>query len=95
MEIFMMKKMLIILPLIFLSACASKPKLENVPKQEEIPIVPDFEIKAMARSEVISAIDQCESSGMRPYVEYLNQKTKYGKVLVPVNVHCNPSRKVQ
>jgi hypothetical protein len=49
----------------------------------------------MSRAEVISAIDQCEASGMKPFVEYLNQKTRFGKVMVPINVHCNPIRTKQ
>lgn len=55
--------------------------------------VPDFDVHAMTRSEVVTAINECESYGMKPFVEYLAQKTEYGKVLVPVNVHCNPARK--
>ena len=100
-----MKKLLLILPIVALSACASsKYKLEDAPpepvsvkkvvQEEEFPTVPDFDVRAMSRAEVISAIDQCEASGMKPFVEYLNQRTRYGKVMVPVNVHCNPHRKV-
>ena len=77
-------KKLIMLASLFLIACASK---------TEIAKVPEFEIRAMTRSEVVTAINECESNEMKPFVEYLSQKTEFGKVLVPVNVHCNPNRK--
>jgi len=77
-------KKLSILFFIFLVACASKP---------EIAKVPEFEIRAMNRSEVVTAINECETNEMKPFVEYIAQKTEYGKVLVPVNVHCNPNKK--
>jgi len=78
-----MKYLALILAL-FLTACASKP---------EIAKVPDFAVHAMSRSEVVTAINECESYDMKPFVEYILQKTDYGKVLVPVNVHCNPNKK--
>ena len=67
-----------------MTACASKPEFAKVP---------EFSVHAMTRSEVVNAINECESYDMKPFVEYLTQKTEYGKVLVPVNVHCNPSKK--
>lgn len=59
---------------------------------ESYPTVPDFEVHAMTRMEVIAAIDQCKDNGMRPFVEYISQKTAYGRVMTPINVHCNPNR---
>lgn len=94
----MKKVLLIMVPVILLSACASSRPVEDVqrkPVVEEYPTVPDFDVHAMTRAEVMSAIDQCEAGGMKPFVEYLNQKTRYGKVMVPVNVHCNPTRNKQ
>lgn len=70
--------------LIMLSACANK---------VEIPKVPEFNVHAMTRSQVVAAINECEGAGMKSFVEYLSQKTEYGKVLVPVNVHCNPVKR--
>lgn len=58
-----------------------------------IPTVPDFEVRALTRTEVIAAVDQCKDNGMSPFVEYLSQKTPYGRVMTPVNVHCNPNRR--
>ncbi len=79
-------KSLILIVLAALTGCASSQKTA-------IPKVPDFDVHAMSRSEVVTAINECESYGMKPFVEYLAQKTEYGKVLVPVNVHCNPAKK--
>jgi len=50
--------------------------------------VPDFEAHAMNRTEVIQATEQCQNAGLKPFVEYVTQKTDYGRVLTPVNVHC-------
>lgn len=81
-------KYLIATGLVALTGCASFQK-----EKAGIPKVPDFDVHAMTRSEVVTAINECESYGMKPFVEYLAQKTEYGKVLVPVNVHCNPAKK--
>lgn len=78
-----MKKFILILA-VFMTACASKPPIAKVP---------DFEVHAMSRSEVVTAINECESYEMKPFVEYILQRTEFGKVLVPVNVHCNPNKK--
>jgi hypothetical protein len=50
--------------------------------------VPEFEAHAMTRMEVISASEQCQNAHMKPFVEYVTQKTDYGRVLTPINVHC-------
>jgi hypothetical protein len=81
-------KLLMLVPVLALAACASsKPDVDPVPK------VPEFEVHMMTRTEVITAINQCESNEMKPFVEYITQKTEYGKVMVPVNVHCDPIRR--
>ena len=85
-----MKKLLIALPLVALFGCASHQQPE---KRAELPTVPDFEVHMMTRSEVVTAINECETNDMKPFVEYISQKTAYGRVMVPVNVHCNPVRK--
>lgn len=54
--------------------------------------IPEFEARALTRSEVITASDQCRTAGMRPFVEYVTQRTEFGRVLTAVNVHCNPIR---
>jgi hypothetical protein len=75
-----------LLILFFLTGCAAQ-------KKTEFPKVPEFNVHAMTRSEVVAAINECEGAGMKSFVEYLSQKTEYGKVLVPVNVHCNPVKR--
>jgi len=44
--------------------------------------------EAMDRNEVVQASKQCIYAKMRPNVEYLSARTDSGKVMVPVNVHC-------
>lgn len=90
-----MKRLLVVtVAALSLTACASTRQDTKKVEVPTFPTVPDFDIRALNRSEVIAAIDQCEASNMKPFVEYLTQKTAYGKVLVPVNVHCNPERRL-
>ena len=71
------------LPLLMLPACASQP-----------PLVSGYEkVEKMERRDVIRGVTECEDNDMKPYVEYITQKTDFGKVLVPINVHCDPKRK--
>jgi len=46
--------------------------------------------KALDRIDVIKGNKDCQDAGLRPNVEYVVQKTENGKVLVPINVHCEP-----
>lgn len=46
--------------------------------------------EAMDRNEVVQASKQCIYAKLRPNVEYLSARTNSGKVMVPVNVHCQP-----
>lgn len=87
-----MKKLLILLPFITLVGCASSQPQSQV-ASANIPTVPDFEVHMMSRQEVVNAVNECESNEMKPYVEYISQKTGYGRVMVPVNVHCQVLRK--
>jgi hypothetical protein len=65
-----------------LIGCASKAPIHKL-KGYEGP-------EAMQRNEVVQASKQCIYARLRPNVEYLAAKTDSGKVLVPVNVHCEP-----
>ena len=87
-----MKRLLVFGSVLALTACGTTGN-QTLAKQEHIPTVPDFEVHAMPRSEVIASSEQCVDAGMKPFVEYITQKTPYGRVMVPVNVHCNPIRK--
>lgn len=47
--------------------------------------------EAMHRNEVVQAARECIRARLRPNVEYTAQKVDSGgRVLVPVNVHCEP-----
>ena len=64
---------------LLLAACSSTPKLTEY----EGP-------KALERMDVIKGNKDCQDAGLKPNVEYVVQKTSHGKVLVPINVHCEP-----
>jgi hypothetical protein len=74
--------------------CASTP----APKVAEVaPPTPVFKLKgydgpeAMDKQEVLQASKKCVAAKMRPDVEYVSVKVDTGgKVLVPVNVQCEP-----
>jgi hypothetical protein len=77
------KKYFLLLPLLLLPACAS-----------QTPLVSGYEkVERMERRDVIRGVTECEEADMKPYVEYVTQVTAHGKVLVPINVHCDPVRK--
>lgn len=96
-----MKKYVLVCSVLLLTACASSkyelkddltppPKVVEPPKP---PVVTGAErIERMERREVIQAVTECEDAGMKPYVEYVTQRTDFGKVMVPINVHCDPKR---
>ena len=44
--------------------------------------------KALDRDGVIQASRSCINTRMKPQIVYLSQKTDFGTVLVPVDVHC-------
>jgi len=65
--------------LLLLVGCSSTPKLSGY----EGP-------KALASLDVIKYNKACVGAGMKSNVEYVVKKTDSGKVLVPINVHCEP-----
>jgi hypothetical protein len=93
-------KKYVVLLAVLLTACAGQPVKEE-PLPKPVVVVPPpppatvlgaEKIEKMERREVIQAIGECEDAGMKPYVEYVTQRTEFGKVLVPINVHCDPKR---
>ena len=46
--------------------------------------------KELATSDVIKYNKDCTGAGMRPNGEYVVKRTDSGKVLIPINVHCEP-----
>lgn len=72
-----MKKLLIIAPLVFLTACGSTK------------MIPNYEgPKAMDRAAVVQGARDCVNNKMKPVVVYLSQKTEHGLTPVPVDVQC-------
>ena len=83
-ESYIMKNVILLCGILALSACAS-----HEPKQ-----IPGTEkVEKLDRREVIQAVTACEDAGMRGYVDYVTTRTDYGKVLVPIDVHCMVKRK--
>jgi hypothetical protein len=77
-----MYKLLIVAPLIFLTACASKiPSVVLLPNPNEQP-------KHLDRTEVIKAARECVNARMKPVIQSLPQPTDHGTVIVPVAVQC-------
>jgi starvation-inducible outer membrane lipoprotein len=74
-------KYFVVFIVLLLAACSSAPtyKLKGYEGPE-----------AMQRMEVIQASKECVRAKMKPNVEYTTQKMENGKVLVPINVHCEP-----
>lgn len=75
----MKKRIVVSSLLLLLIGCSSTPKLSGY----EGP-------KALTNVDVIKYNKDCVGAGMRPNVEYVVKKTDSGKVLVPINVHCEP-----
>ena len=67
-----------------LSGCASNPSQVpmNYPKGFTEP-------ETMHRTEVINAVRQCINAKMKANIEYLPVKTEQGRVITPINVHCD------
>ena len=59
--------------------CSSTPKLSGFEGPQ-----------ALERVDVVKGNKDCVEAGMRPSVEYVTRKTDAGKVLIPINVHCEP-----
>jgi hypothetical protein len=75
----MKSKIAVFAGLVLVAGCSSAPKLSEY----EGP-------KALDRMDVIKGNKDCFDAGLRPNVEYVVKKTDSGKVLVPINVHCEP-----
>jgi len=99
-------KLLSIALVLAITGCSStkpevkpEPKAEvnldkNFPKladQKDLPKLSGYEGPiALSRIEVIQGQKECMYAKLKPNVEYVIQKTQSGKVLVPINIHCDP-----
>lgn len=72
-----------------LAACGSTPKEPVPPPPIKVNGLKPG-IDTLSRIEVIQASKECLQAKMKPNVQYVAVNSDYGKVLVPVNVLCDP-----
>ena len=82
-----MKKILLITG--FLGACSSSPYVDNS-RLPDTALVVEKEVTQMSRSQVIMAVQECESSGLRPSVIMSRRKINGSLSDVPVDITCLP-----
>lgn len=82
-----MKRILIITGL--LGACSSSPYVDNS-KLPDTTLLVDKELTQMSRNQVILAVQECESSGLRPVMVMSRRKINGYLSDVPVDVTCSP-----
>ena len=82
-----MKKILLITGL--LGACSSSPYVDNS-KLPDTALVVEKEVTQMSRSQVIMAVQECETSGLRPLVIMSRRKINGSLSDVPVDITCMP-----
>jgi hypothetical protein len=82
-----MYKRMVAISIITLAGCSS------VTPMAESSLSVDKEIQVLSRSEVISAIKECEAAGTRPIL--INAKRKVNNQMVPsiIEVTCLPNYK--
>lgn len=81
-------KKLIVVTCGVLSACSS-PYVDNS-KLPDTKVLVEKELPQMSRSQVIMAVQECESSGLRPTVIMTRRKINGFLSDVPVDVTCMP-----
>jgi hypothetical protein len=81
-------KKLIVITCGVLSACSS-PYVDNS-KLPDTKVLVEKELPQMSRSQVIMAVQECESSGLRPTVIMSRRKINGYLSDIPVDVTCMP-----
>jgi hypothetical protein len=81
-------KKLILLTCGVLGACSS-PYVDNS-KVPDTTLLVEKEVTQMSRSQVILAVQECETSGLRPLVIMSRRKINGSLADVPVDVTCMP-----
>lgn len=77
----------ILITTVLASGCASNPSQPQLPPKH---YPRDFiEPTSMHRTEVIQAVRECINAKLKPNIEYIPVKTEKGRVVTPVNVHCD------
>jgi hypothetical protein len=82
-----MKKILLLTGL--LGACSSSPYIDNS-KLPDTTVLVEKELTQMSRNQVIIAVQECESSGLRPVMVMSRRKINGYLSDVPVDVTCSP-----
>lgn len=82
-----MKKILLLTGL--LGACSSSPYIDNS-KLPDTTLLVEKELTQMSRNQVIIAVQECESSGLRPVMVMSRRKINGYLSDVPVDVTCAP-----
>jgi hypothetical protein len=82
-------KKLILLTCGLLSACSSSSYVDHS-KIPDTKLLVEKELPQMSRSQVIMAVQECESSGLRPSVIMSRRKINGYLSDVPVDVTCMP-----
>jgi len=82
-----MKRILVITGL--LGACSSSPYVDNS-KLPDTTLLVEKELTQMSRNQVIIAVQECESSGLRPVMVMSRRKINGYLSDVPVDVTCSP-----
>lgn len=79
-----MKKIMFILAALVLVGCSSQPKLSD---QE---LVLDKQVQPMSRNEVIVAVRECETNGLRAVMLYAKRKINGYTTEIVAEVTCAP-----
>ena len=72
-----------------LGACSSSPYIDNS-KLPDTTLLVEKELTQMSRNQVIIAVQECESSGLRPVMVMSRRKINGYLSDVPVDVTCAP-----
>lgn len=72
-----------------LTACSSSPYIDNS-KLPDTTLLVEKELTQMSRNQVIMAVQECESSGLRPVMVMSRRKINGYLSDVPVDVTCSP-----
>lgn len=82
-------KKVILLSCGLLGACSSSPYVDNS-KLPDTKVLVEKEVTQMSRNQVIMAVQECDSSGLRPVVIMSRRKINGFLSDVPVDVTCMP-----
>lgn len=79
-----MKKTILIMAVFALAGCSSQPKLTD---QE---LVLDKQVQPMSRNEIIVAVRECETNGLRAVILYAKRKINGYTTEIVAEVTCAP-----